>query len=309
MLHTIFIFILSLFLVLKGATLATKYATRLADGFHLSRYVVGFIVIAVISILPETFISLNAAIQGIPSFGLGMLFGSNIADLTLVFALIVFLARRGIRIESKILKNRYVYPFILLLPLILGLDGHFSRLEGITLIVAGGVFYYTALKDGVVGETSDVNTGEVVKNALFLLFSMALLLVGSYFTVESASTLAAAVGVSPILVGMLVVGLGTTMPEFLFALHSVKKRNDSMAVGDILGTVLADATIVVGLLALVRPFVFPQRIIYLTGFFMVLASIILFACMKSKRRISRKEGLALFLIWVLFVVAELIANR
>lgn len=82
-----------------------------------------------------------------------------------------------------------------------------------------------------------------------------------------------------------------------------------MAVGDILGTVLADATIVVGLLALVRPFVFPQRIIYLTGFFMVLASIILFACMKSKRRISRKEGLALFLIWVLFVVAELIANR
>ncbi len=308
MLNTIFIFILALFLVMKGATLATRYATKLADAFHLSKYTVGFIIIAVISILPETFISLNAAVQGIPSFGLGMLFGSNVADLTLVFALIVLFAKRGIRVESNILKNRFIYPFLLFLPLVLGADGYFSRFEGIALIIAGGVFYYAALKDGVKGETSAADGEKVLRNAVYLLGSMALLLVGSHFTVESASVLATAVGVSPILVGMLVVGLGTTMPEFLFALKSVKRRNDSMAVGDILGTVLADATIVVGLLALVRPFIFPQKIVYLTGFFMVMASVLLFAFMKTKRTLSRKEGLALFLFWLVFVIAELVAN-
>lgn len=310
MLDSIFIFVLALFLVIKGATLATRHAVKLAESFHLSKYTVGFIVIAVISILPETFISISSSLQGMPSFGLGMLFGSNIADLTLVFALIVFFARRGIRIEGRVLKNRFIYPFLLLLPLILGLDGQFSRLEGAALILAGAVFYYAALKDGV--EEKPVrriqDPSKRSRSVLLLLYSMALLLVGSHFTVESASVLARSLGVSPILIGMLVVGLGTTMPEFFFALKSVKKRNDSMAVGDVLGTVMADATVVVGILALVRPFAFPQKIIYITGGFMVLASVFLFVFMRSKRTLSRKEGIWLFLFWLVFVLVEFFTN-
>lgn len=310
MLQTLFLFVCSLFLVIRGATYATTYATRLAESFRLSKYTVGFIVIAVISILPETFISVTAALQGIPSFGLGMLFGSNIADLTLIFSLILFLNGRNIRVEQKILKNRFVYPFLLLLPLILGLDGHLSRLEGIALVIAGGAFYYAALRDGTgSASTKKPEPDEKTKNGLLLLASMALLLIGSHITVESASSLARALQVNPVLIGMLIVGLGTTMPEFFFALKSLKKKNDSMAVGDILGTVLADATIVVGILALVRPFSFPQKIVYVSGGFMVVASILLFACMRSKRTLSRKEGILLFLFWLIFVITEFIVNK
>src|SRR3989338_4734295 len=125
------IFAASFFIVIKSASWATRYAGLVAERFHLSKYVVGFLVVAIISVLPETIISTNAALQGIPTFGLGTLFGSNVADLTIVFAIIILLTGHGMKVESKILKDNRVYPLLLLLPLFLGLDGSYSRLEGI----------------------------------------------------------------------------------------------------------------------------------------------------------------------------------
>lgn len=308
MLNNLFLFAASLFLVIRGAMWATTYAARLAENFRLSKYTVGFIVVAVISILPETFISLNAAITGIPAFGLGMLFGSNIADLTLIFAIITLVAGRGLKIETSILEDHKPYPFLLLLPLVLGLDGHYSRVEGIALILAGAAFYYLALKKGIDDAAPPVGNGGRIKNGALLAGSMAVLLVGAHFTVQSATMMATALGVNPILIGMLVVGLGTTMPELFFALKSVRKRDDSLAVGDLLGTVLADATVVVGLLAVVNPFSFPQRIIYLTGVFMVAASFLLFRFMRSGRKLTRREAVVLFVFWIIFVLVEFIAN-
>jgi len=309
MINNLFIFIVALFFVIKGATVSSKYAARLARSFSISAYTVGFIIVAIISILPEAFISINAALKGIPAFGLGTLFGSNVADLTLVFAITIFVANRGLKIESKILKNKKIYPFLLLLPLVLGLDGNYSRLEGMALIIVGLIFYYISLRRGSNDEVSVKKDKSKLKNLFLLLFGLTLLLAGSHFTVSSAVSLASYLGVNPVLIGMLIVGLGTTIPELSFSLQSAKKKDDSLAVGDVLGTVLADATVLVGILALINPFSFPQRIIYITGAFMVLASFVLFNFMKTGRKISRKEATLLFFFWLIFVLVEFIVNK
>lgn len=309
MINNLFIFIVAIFLVIKGATLSTKYAARLAKNFNLSEYTIGFIIVAIISILPETFIAINSSIEGVSPFGLGILFGSNIADLTLIFVILIFLTGRSLKIESKIIKNSVTYPFILLLPLILGLNGHFSRLEGLALIVIGGIFYYSALKDGKSDDHIIKIHNDKYKNFLKLLLSMVMLLIGSHFVVTSTANLASNLGINPILIGMIVVAVGTTMPELLFSLKSVKRDDDSLAVGDILGTVLADATIVVGILALINPFSFPQKIVYVTGAFMVVASFILFDFMRSGRTLTKKEASILFVFWLVFVLVEFVVNK
>ncbi|MBI2037643.1 MAG: sodium:calcium antiporter [Candidatus Magasanikbacteria bacterium] len=309
MLQNIFIFACSLALVIKGATFATKYASRLAKSFHLSKYTVGFIVVAIISILPETFIAINSALTGMPSFGLGVLFGSNIADLTLVFTVILLFAGRRIKIESKVIDRNKVYSFFLLLPVILGLDGYFSRLEGLALIIVGAVFYYMVFRNDASTAVAGNSDHSWYKSLILLVVGMAVLLIGSYFTVISALALAQAFNINPILIGMLVVGLGTTIPELFFALKAVRKKDDSLAVGDVLGTVLADATIVVGILALLNPFSFPQKIIYITGVFMVLASAILLIFMRSGKVLSRKEGIGLLFFWLAFVFIEFWFNK
>lgn len=309
MIENLLIFILSIYLVIKGATLATKYSVRLAENFHISKYIVGFVIVAFISILPETLISINAAIQGIPEFGLGTLFGSNVADLTLVFAIIIIYAARGIKIESMILKDVRLYPFFLLIPLIFGLNGHYSRIEGAALIIAGVLFYYLIFKNKAKTSVKLHNNKEMYKNIFYLILAMALLLVGSHFTVTSATVLAFDLRISPILIAMLVVSLGTTMPELFYSLKSVKRKDDSLAIGDILGTVLADATIVVGILAFVNPFNFPVNIIYITGAFMLVASLVLIWFMHSGRVISKKEGYMLLLFWIIYAVVEFFVSK
>ena len=95
MIENLLILIFSLFLVVKGATLATKYSAKLAENFHVSRYIIGFVVVAFISILPEMIISINSALKGIPEFGLGTLFGSNVADSFVSIYNMIFYAGRG----------------------------------------------------------------------------------------------------------------------------------------------------------------------------------------------------------------------
>ena len=274
----------------------------------MSKYIVGFMIVAVVSILPEAFIAINAALEGTPAFGLGVLFGASVADLTLIFFIVILVSGRSIKIESGILKNNKLYPVLLSLPIILGLDGNYSRLEGLALIAAGVIFYYMSFRNSDVGtliKGEDINK---LKSSAMLLFSMAILLVGANFAVTSATSLAEHLGVNPILIGMLVVALGTTMPELLFSLKSVKKNDDSLAVGDILGTVLADMTIVIGILAIISPFSFPQKIIYSAGMFMVIASIILFRFMNSGKSISKREGYLLLFFWIIFALVEFILN-
>lgn len=307
MLFTFLLLILSLAAVIQSADIAIKYASRLAESLALPKYIVGFLIVAVISILPETFISVTSAVEGIPSFGLGTLFGSNVADLTLVFTLVIFFAGRNLKIESKLIKNRFLYIGALTTPLILGLNGHYSRLEGAALIAIGVAFYYVVLKKNAYKVKTEKRVFSPI-DILALLVGMGLLLASAHFTVSYGVEFANQLGVNPMLIGMFVVALGTVLPELIFSIKAARKRHDDLALGDILGTVIADATIVVGIVAVISPFAFESRLIYITGLSMMLAAIILFSFMKTGRVISKREALALLAFYCLFIATELLVT-
>lgn len=302
------ILLISLFVVIKSANFAIKYSTSLVEVFNLPKYIVGFAIVAVISILPEAFISVTSALEGIPSFGLGTLFGSNIADMTLVFALVIFLSGKKLKIESQFIKNKFLYLGAISIPIILGINGYYSRMEGVLLILVGLSFYYVILKKNL--HFTKINREKFrIEHIIFLLLSMGGLLLGSHFTVKYGVSLAQGLGVRPILIGMLVVGLGTTLPELFFSVKAAKKYQDELALGDILGTVVADATIVIGIMALINPFSFNIRIIYITGFFMFISMFLLFYFMKSDKILSKKEAVFLFIFYIVFVLTEFFVNR
>jgi len=299
--------LLSLFVVTQAAGIATKYSEKLAEGMHFSRYLVGFVVVSFISILPETFIAVDAALRGNPSFGIGTLLGSNVADLTLIFAILIFIAgKKGFHVEKGILRKLSIYPLFLAVPLLLGLDGTFTREEGITLIIVGVIFYFLVFSKsvGISSRAGDIRNHW--RNLIFLLLGMALLLAGAHFTVSSALELAHQLKVPAILVGILIVSLGTTIPELFFSARAVKNKRIDLAVGDVLGSVLADATIVIGIVAIIKPVEFPQTIAYIAGGFMVLAASVLLTLMKTRYRLNRLEAVGLVAIWVCYVLTEVV---
>jgi len=315
MVENLFIFSVSLFLIIKGATLATKYSFKIANSYNLSKYTVGFFIVAVIGIIPETLVVINSAIQNVPSMGLGTIFGSNFADLTLIFAITVLYAGRSLKIESHILKDTVVYPFILLIPIVLGIDGFYSRWEGLALVLSGVIFYVLTFKKEQKSrptlndqESKPTDNKSKKLDFVFLVLSLILLLAGSHFVVSSGVEIASILKLNKVIIGLFFIGLGTTVPELFFCLSAVKNNNDSLAIGDVLGTVLADATIVIGLLALINPFAFPRKIVYIAGLFMVAAAFLLFYLMRTGKSLTRSEAVLLISFWILFVSTELILN-
>lgn len=300
-------FTVALIIVVKSVDLAIKYSAKVAQHFGLSKHAIGFLLIAGISVLPETVISLSAAISDQPAFGLGTLFGSNVADLTLIFGVIILLAPRAISISSTILASSRYYAAVLAIPLLLGLDGHFNRIDGLVLICVGLAFHMWVLR-GSKDDTELPKERYTWKDIVWLLVSLGLLIGASQLTVHSGVEFAHYLNVKPILIGLFLVALGTTLPELLFSIRAVKQNHPSLALGDMLGTVLTDATIVIGLVALINPFAFSVQIIYVTGLFMLVAALLLFYCMKTGRTLTRVEGVLLLLFYILFVITEALVN-
>jgi cation:H+ antiporter len=302
--------ILALLLVVKSADYSIRYSARLALGLKLSKYTVGFTIIAAISVLPETLIAISSALQNIPSFGLGALLGSNVADLSFVFAMVVLITGRGLKIESEILKNRLYYIGVLAAPILFGLNGYYSRLEGASLIAIGLSFYIFVLRRNRYDKSSDfskVHFFTTLKNLFFLVLSLAALLLGAYLTVKFSVASAKLIGISPIFLALLV-GLGTCLPELSFSLKAAKHNHGNLALGDILGTVITDATIIVGILSLIKPFAFDQKIIFINGLFMLFAIILLTYFMKTGKVLTKSESLLLLLFYLLFVLTEFAAG-
>ncbi len=299
---------LSLYVVAQGAGLATKYAEKVGEGMHLPRYVVGFFVVSFISILPETFVAVMAALNGDPVFGMGALLGSNVADLTVVFTVFAFVAgKSGIRIDKSFYRKIMIYPIFLMIPIILGLDGSFSREEGIVLMLVGLIFSFSVFKRTVdTGGREHMTHRDRILNVIFLIGSMIMLLAGSHFIVSSATDFANHIKVPAILIGILIVSLGTTIPELSFGVKAVKARNYGLAMGDVLGSVLADATMVIGLVAVISPFSFMPRVAYIAGGFMIVSSIVLVILLRSNYRLRRKEGIILLALWIFYIITELV---
>jgi cation:H+ antiporter len=305
------LFLASLFVLVKSADYAVRYSSRIAKIFRISEFIVSFFIVAVISAFPEGTVSIISAIKGIPEFGLGTLLGSNVADLLLVFGIVALFSMNGITVKSAILKKDLFYLILLLVPIIVGFDGNMSRADGIILILSGAIFFITLSIESKLFKKkfNEVKDHKWILNSILLLISLAFLLASAYYTVKFGVDFANDVRIPPFLVALTIVAIGTCLPELIFSLKAVKRGHDALALGDILGTVITDATILVGVIALIRPFDFNPLIIYVTGTIMFLAGAIVISFIKSGKVLSKKEGIYLLMFYILALIIEFVANK
>jgi|CXWL01.1.fsa_nt_gi cation:H+ antiporter len=300
------IFLVALVFLVKSANLSITHSSHLAKSLRISTHLVGFLVVALISVLPETAISVSSALQGVPAFGLGTLFGSNVADLTLILALVVFFARE-IKIRKPILQMNLLFIVAILTPLLLGMDGSYTRTEGVVLMLIGGFFFYTLVKK----ERKEISKSRYsfsFKSLLSLIASLAVLLISAQLIVHYGVALGTDLQLNPTFIALVFVALGTTLPELFFSIQAVRENHDGLALGDILGTVIIDAVVIVGLIAVITPFSFPPKIIYATGLFMLMGAFLLFFLMKTEGRLSKREACILVVFYLGYALAEYYLN-
>jgi cation:H+ antiporter len=290
--------------LIKCAGYSIKYSSRLAKVLGLPEFFVSFFIIALISVIPEASISIVSALEGEPELGLGTLLGSNVADLTLVFGIVALFSSKGIKVKSKILSNNFFYLILFLFPLILGFDGKFSRIDGGILLLLGLLFYVKIYTDSTRFRKKFNHTKKepFFKSFIFLIISLAILLLSAMFTVKYAVNFANEIKLPTVLIGLTILSVGNCLPELIFSIKAVRNNRDGLALGDILGTVITDATIVLGLVALISPFTYNPFNIYIMGTAMFLAGVFATIFMKSDKSINKLEGILLIIFYLLFVV-------
>ncbi|VVB80851.1 Sodium/calcium exchanger MaX1 [uncultured archaeon] len=301
----VIIFIVACLALVKSAEYAVKSVEHIARFFRLTEFVTSFLLVAFVSAMPEGFISVISALKGDPSIGVGTLLGGNIADLTLILGLVT-LAGHPVKIHSSIIKKDLYFAILMLLPILLGLNGVISRLDGLILLTAGTSFLIVLLKEKQYFHKPFQMKDHWIKHFIIFSVCIALMLLSAHFIVQSSHSLAISIGIPSILIGLVLVALGTTLPEFIFSLQSVRAGHGDMAVGDLLGVVVVDACIMMGIISLISPITVNLLTLSIVGIFTFFAVLFALLFMRTDGMLTKNEAMAMVFFYIAFVVVQIL---
>ena len=305
-------------MLLGGAELLVRGASRLALRWGMAPLVVGLTVVAFGTSAPELAIGIGAALQGEGDIALGNVVGSNIANVLLILGICALVSPLVVR-RQLIWLDVPVMVAVSLGVLAMSLDGELVRGEGIAL-VALGVAYVGGLLwmarrgngDDAAGDAEVPDAGADVpawRHLLVLVAGLAVLVLGSQWLVDGAVSIATAMGVSELVIGLTVVAIGTSLPELATSIMAAIKGERDIAVGNIVGSNIFNLLCVLGLASLVSPSAIPVAANALAFDFPVMIAVAL-ACLPiffTGYRINRWEGL-LFLAYYLAYTAYLVLS-
>jgi len=250
-----------------------------------------------------------------PQISFGDVVGGNLVDLTLVIAIAVFFGSSFLSAESEMVQKSAIFTSIIaILPVLLIWDGNLSRIDG--LILLGAFFVYSwwlFSKEDRFKKVYENHSKDTAKNYFGFLLNLVkiivflvLLLVTSYFIINSAQFFSVKLGISLSLVSILIIGLGNCFPETYFSVISAKKGENWMILGDLMGSVIVCATLDLGIIALIHPFVIKDLSPFLiTRIFTIIASLLFIIFIRTGKRITKVEGLVFLLIYILFLLVEI----
>ena len=312
----IFILIGSFLLLAFSGKWLIDALSRLGVCFKLKEFVLAFFVVGIGATIPNLIIGIVAALHKIPELSFGDVVGSNIFDISIVVGLAALISKGGLSSNSRTVQGSAVFiTIIALLPLFLIFDGVLSRLDGILLLFAFAIyiFWLFSKKDRFtkVYENCQQNFSlkEIVKDVFIILTGLILLLVGGQGVVQSATYFYETLHLPLGLIGIFIVAIGTCLPETFFSLHAARKGQDWMILGNQMGNVAITSTFILGIVSLIMPIKIADFSPYVVArLFLIIAVLSFFFITKTGQKITRKEGLFLIAIYVVFLIVEILTR-
>ena len=241
-----------LFALIKGADMVVQQSARLAQRFSISPFFVGVVLLGMGTSAPEAGVSAFSSVKDLSHLAVGNVFGSNIFNILLVLGMVLFQPLS----QKKIQSIRKDIGFLVLTGFMLGplmWDLFLSRLEA--LFLSGLFFAYMALCYWTQGKKVPQELSQNTKSVkpMWLTVGMVSLLGGSYLTVMGAEGLGQNLGISERILGLLVVSVGTSLPEFVASWTAILKGHRDMAIGNIIGSNVFNTFFILSLAVWIRP--------------------------------------------------------
>lgn len=305
------IFSVSLFALAKASDIVVKSSMKLAKLIRIEELVIGFLFIATITSIPELAVSFSAISAGNAEICIGNLFGSNIANLSLILGILSLIKtiKIGRRIYHRLLTALFLSSLI---PLFLFSIAKLSFIVGLFLIL---VFISSSLytaKKKLVWKIPPLHktlleklskSFELYRSLFLLSASLFIVIISSRFVVTSAESVAKMLKVPYSLLGATLIAIGTSLPELSICWLALKRKRFGLITGNLIGSCLTNLTLILGITLFFSPFAIDFQIFSTLLVFAVAATIISWYFLLTGRKLSRNEGLMLLFFYIIFLIS------
>lgn len=316
MVRDIGLIVLGAGLLYFGAEWLVRGASGLAAKLRVRPLIIGLTVVAYGTSAPELVVGIGAALSGRGEIAFGNAVGSNIANVGLILGLTSLVSPPAVDRSLRRRELPVMLAAALAVPLLL-LGGGISRVEGAALLAAAFVYTFVMVRSSsassseLVAEAAEVASdagaagdparlGSSVKLASIAALGLGCVLAGGHLLVLGASELAVAAGVSPRVVGLTIVAIGTSVPELATSLVAARRGHSDLAVGNVVGSNIFNVLLILGAAGLARPFAISlgESRVEIVGLLLMTGAAVLFL---SRSAVSRTAGAVLVVGYVLFL--------
>lgn len=321
-LHPALLFLGGLVVVVLGAEMLLRGATRIATLLRISPIVIGLTVVSVGTSAPELAVGLTAAHEGKGPLAVGNIAGTNIVNILLILGL-----SAAIRpLPTRSLSVRLDVPVMIATAvalLVMAMDGVLTRAEGLGLLLAAVVYTVAlvqlsrqeapdtrlAFRDALAAQAPprlNMPTGAAAWawNGALLLAGMALAVLGAELLVAGAVELAKAYGVSDAFIGLSIVAIGTSAPELVTTMISTLRNDRDVAIGNLIGSSIYNVLVILGLTMVAAPTSGVDVSAEVLWIDLPLAALVAIVCLpvfRSDRLVSRREGIGFVLAYAAYL--------
>lgn len=294
-------------LLIKGSDFFVDGASNVASILKIPTLIVGLTIVAFGTSAPEAAVSITSSLTGSNALAVSNVIGSNLFNMLLIIGLCALL--NELKIGRDVLNQDL--PFLVIITAILSafilISWNVSRIEGIILLVIliGYVFYlvYNAKKSKESEIISEPKMS-LLRSAIYIIGGIAGIAIGADLVVDSASYIAMGFGMSETLVGLTIVAIGTSLPELVTSLTALKKDENQLIIGNVIGSNIFNILFVLGASSAISPIAInPNMIIDIA--LMLGVTILFFIFGKTQDKYDKKEGailVALFIAYMAFAV-------
>lgn len=311
MLFATLLLFVGLLLLVYGADRLVYGAAVLARSLGLPPFVIGITIVGFGTSLPELIVSVTAALNDQNDMAVGNVIGSNIANILLILGSAALI--RPLTVHSAILRREL--PLMLSVTLLCGVllhDSYLSRADGMMLLFAAVLCLVLILRmaqreggDSLtreqLAELPQDDSSQMVA-VLWLILGMIILPMAARMVVDNATVIARYFDVSELTIGLTILAIGTSLPELATAIVGTLKKEDDIALGNLIGSNIFNIAIVLGVPALLSPGALNPQVFQRDYWVMLAASVLLTAlCLSKKRRIGQGAGALLCCAFIAYL--------
>ncbi len=305
----VIILIVGFIVLIKGADIFVDGASSIAGNFKVSKMLIGLTIVAFGTSAPEFAVSIKSIISNNHDIVLGNVIGSNIINIVLILGVSALFHSLNVK-NNTVRKELPITMLITTLFVVLLSDNlfdknmvnAFTRSDGVVLVLFFSVFIYylISIARNKIDEDQKEEYMPILKSFIYTIGGIIAIVIGSNLVVDSASSIATTLGVSAKMISLTIIALGTSLPELVTSVTATRKGEYDIAIGNVVGSNIFNIGLVIGIPISIFGGINQISFHLVDLIVMLISSILLFIFSYNDRKITRKEGIAFLVLFVIY---------